>query len=404
MTSILLLMTALVSGGGDDKATLRGRALDFSRVDAAVVEGIRKGIYPGAVVVIGTSERILHAQRYGRFTWSARSPRPRSDSTLWDLASLTKVIGTTGSVLRLVDRGEMELDAPVRRYLPGFSGGAKDRVTVRMLLNHTSGVRPYLPLFRTAASREMAITQVLADTLLRAPGDSAVYSDLNAILLGLVLESVAGMPLDSVVHREVLAPLAMRQTMFRPRPSLWARTAPSGLFNRSPVAGLVNDRNAVALGGAAGHAGLFGTAQDLARYAQAWLAEGELPGGSRWVRAETLREFLTPSPRSGSRLLGWDSPDVEPREESSVFGSLLSPLAYGHTGWTGTEIWIDPARDLFVVFLTNRSFDPRARNSLVALRDVRARVSDAAAALVPAQCTLARAPARGRVGAGLGTC
>ena len=245
---------------------------------------------------------------------------------------------------------------------------------------------------------------MLADTLIRAPGDSAVYSDLNAILLGLVIESVAGMPLDSVVHREVLAPLAMRQTMFRPRPSLWVRTAPSGLFNRSPVAGLVNDRNAVTLGGAAGHAGLFGTAQDLARYAQAWLAEGELPGGSRWVRAETLREFLTPSPRSGSRLLGWDSPDAEPREESSVFGSLLSPLAYGHTGWTGTEIWIDPARDLFVVFLTNRSFDPRARNSLVALRDVRARVSDAAAALVPAQCTLARAPARGRVGAGLGTC
>ncbi|HEU4828120.1 MAG TPA: serine hydrolase domain-containing protein [Gemmatimonadales bacterium] len=402
MTSILLLLTALA--GGDDKAAARTRAIDFSRVDAAVVEGIRRGVYPGAVVVIGTSERILHAQRYGHFTWSSRSPRPRSDSTLWDLASLTKVIGTTGSVLRLVDRGEMELDAPVRRYLPGFSGGAKDRVTIRMLLNHTSGMRPYLPLYRTASSREMAITQVLADTLLRAPGDTAVYSDLNAIILGLAVEAVAGMPLDSVVQREVLEPLAMRQTMFRPRPSLWERTAPSSMFNRSPVAGLVNDRNAVTLGGVAGHAGLFGTGQDLARFAQAWLSEGELPGGGRWVRAETLREFLIPSRHAGSRLLGWDSPDEEPKHDSSVFGSLLSPLAYGHTGWTGTEVWIDPARDLFVVFLTNRSFDPRARNSLVALRDVRARVSDAAAALFPAQCTLARAPVRGREEAGLGTC
>jgi serine-type D-Ala-D-Ala carboxypeptidase len=401
MTSLLLLLAAVSAG---DSAGARTRALDFSRVDAAVVEGIRKGIYPGAVVVIGTSERILHAERYGRFTWSPRSPRPRSDSTLWDLASLTKVIGTTGSVLRLVDRGDMELDAPVRRYLPGFAGGAKDRVTIRMLLNHTSGMRPYLPLYRTASSREMAVTQVLADTLIRPPGDTAVYSDLNAIVLGLALEAVTGMPLDSVVQREVLDPLAMRQTLFRPRPSLWERTAPSGLFNRAPVAGLVNDRNAVTLGGAAGHAGLFGTGQDLARYAQAWLSEGELPDGGRWVRAETLREFLIPSRRAGSRLLGWDSPDTEPKHDTSVFGSMLSPLAYGHTGWTGTEIWIDPARDLFVVFLTNRSFDPRARNSLVALRDVRAKVSDAAAALFPAQCTLARAPARGREGAGLGTC
>jgi CubicO group peptidase (beta-lactamase class C family) len=401
MTSLLLLLAAVTAG---DSAGAPARAIDFSRVDAAVAEGIRKGIYPGAVVVIGTSDRILHAQRYGRFTWSPRAPRPRSDSTLWDLASLTKVIGTTGAVLRLVDRGEMELDAPVRRYLPGFAGGARDRVTVRMLLNHTSGMRPYLPLFRTASSREMAVTQILADTLIRAPGDTAVYSDLNAIVLGLVVEAVSGLPLDSVVAREELGPLAMRQTMFRPRPSLWERTAPSGLFNRAPVAGLVNDRNAVTLGGVAGHAGLFGTGQDLARFAQAWLAEGELPGGERWVRAETLREFLIPSRRAGSRLLGWDSPDADPKHESSVFGSLLSPLAYGHTGWTGTEIWIDPARDLFVVFLTNRSFDPRARNSLVALRDVRARVSDAAASLFPAQCTLARAPVRGREGTGLGTC
>ncbi|HEU5050342.1 MAG TPA: serine hydrolase domain-containing protein, partial [Gemmatimonadales bacterium] len=203
MIPALLVVLGMV-GAAQSASAERGRGPDFSRVDAAVREGIRKGIYPGAVVVIGTSERILHAQRYGRLTWSARSARPRSDSTLWDLASLTKVVGTTGAVLRLVDAGVMELDAPVSRYVPGFAGGARDQVTIRMLLNHTSGLRAYLPLYRTASSREMAITQLLADTLLRQPGDSAVYSDLNAILLGLAVESAAGMPLDSVVRREVL--------------------------------------------------------------------------------------------------------------------------------------------------------------------------------------------------------
>jgi CubicO group peptidase (beta-lactamase class C family) len=157
--------------------------------------------------------------------------------------------------------------------------------------------------------------------------------------------------------------------------------------------GLVNDRNAAVFGGAAGHAGLFGTGRDLARYAQAWLRMGRLDAGETWVRPETMREFLTSSTNAGSRLLGWDSPDPSYDKPTSVFGRLLSPLAYGHTGWTGTELWIDPARDLFVVFLTNRSYDPRARNSIVALRDVRASVSDAAARAVPAEgCTVAIAP------------
>ena len=159
------------------------------------------------------------------------------------------------------------------------------------------------------------------------------------------------------------------------------------------MAGQVNDLNAVLFGGAAGHAGLFGTGRDLARYAQAWLRLGRLETGETWVRPETMREFLMASPNAGSRLLGWDSPDPSYDKPTSVFGRLLSPLAFGHTGWTGTELWIDPARDLFVVFLTNRSFDPRARRSIEALRDIRASVSDAAARAVPAEgCLVVAAP------------
>ena len=356
-------------------------APDFKAVDAAVRRGITRGVYPGAVVVIGRSDKLLHAERYGRLTWDSRSARPRSDSTLWDLASLTKVVAA-GAAMRLIDQGLLDLDAPVRTYVSEFTGGMRDQVTVRMLLNHTSGLRPYIPFWRTASSRDEALTQLFADPLRRVPGIAAEYSDLNAILMGLVLERASGTTLDLLLRREVLDPLAMHQTWFRPEASLWQRVAPSFMEHDAPVFGVPSDQNAVMLGGISGHAGLFATGRDLALYAQAWLRGGMTPEGDTWVRSETVQEFLTGSPHAGTRLLGWDTPDPE-YEPPSVFGRLLSPLAYGHTGWSGTEMWIDPARDLFVVFLTNRSFDPRARNSIRALRDIRSAVSDAAARAVP---------------------
>jgi len=287
-----------------------------------------------------------------------------------------------GAALRMVDQGALDLDAPVSQYVPEFSGGLRDSVTVKMLLLHTSGLPPYLPLYRSATTRAEALAQVTSASLMQPPGTSPVYSDLNGILLGLVLESASGMPLDSLLSREVFDPLGMTHTMYRPAQSLVARIAPSSFLKGQAVAGVVNDQNAQRLGGVSGHAGLFATAKDLARFAQTWLRDGLLADGSEWVSAATVQEFLTGSDVSGSRLLGWDSPDPDHRD-TSVFGRLLSPLAYGHTGWTGTEMWVDPARDVFVVFLANRSFQPRARHSLQAMRDVRAAVSDAVARAMP---------------------
>jgi CubicO group peptidase (beta-lactamase class C family) len=350
-------------------------------VDAAIRAGIKRGLYPGAVVIIGRHNRILYQRGYGHFTWSRHSAVPSPSATLWDLASVSKVVGTMAVALRLVDEGRLDLDAPVTQYFPAFGGGDKDRVTVRMLLDHTSGLRPYIPFYRTAASREEAITELLADSLRRAPGTAPEYSDLNAILLGLVLERVGGAPLDSLVMREVTRPLGMPQTLYRPPPSLLRRVAPSSSSHGQPVAGVPNDQNAVVFGGVAGHAGLFATGRDLARYAQVWLRQGALRKG-RWVRAETMQQFLTPGPQSGTRLLGWDSPDGD-AEGPTAFGERLSSSAYGHTGWTGTQIWIDPRRDMFLIFLTNRSFDPRRTRSLAGLRDVRSRLSDAVARLAP---------------------
>lgn len=370
-------LTALALG-----APLRAQSL--TEVDAIVRQGIRQMVYPGAVVVIGRRDSVLYARGYGHFTWSPSSRVPTPDSTLWDIASITKVMGTTSAAMRLVDTRRLSLDAPVRQYLPQFAGGPKDRVTVRMLLDHTSGLRSYVPFFKQARTRDAAKALLYAEPLVRQPGSSAVYSDLNAILMGLVLESVSGLPLDSLVTREVFRPLELQATTFRPSASVHRRTAPTALWRGHPVQGQVNDPNAVVFGGAAGHAGIFSTGMDLARYAQAWLRNGAGPHG-QWVTPATMRQFLTRGEKSGPRLLGWDTPELDGKEPS-LFGTLISQAAYGHTGFTGTEIWVDPAHDLFLVFLTNRTFDPRARNAHHALRTVRTSLSDAAIRLVPRVC------------------
>jgi CubicO group peptidase (beta-lactamase class C family) len=356
----------------------------FAEIDQLAEAGRRQGIYPAAVVVIGRRDSILYARGYGHFTWSPRSPVPTPDSTYWDIASITKVVGTASAVMRLVDAGRIDLDAPVRRYLPRFSGGLKDQVTIRMLLDHTSGLRSYAAFFKQTRSRDRAVDLLLAERLIRRPGEEPLYSDLNAILLGLVVESVAGMPLDRFVQREVFAPLELHHTTYRPPPSLHRRTVPSAVWRGYPVQGQVNDPNAALFGGVAGHAGIFSTGMDLARYAQAWLRGGAGPNG-QWVSQTTIKRFLTPGASSGPRLLGWDTPELN-KDEPSLFGTLISDAAYGHTGFTGTELWIDPTRDLFLVFLTNRTFDPRARNASHGLRVIRTELSDAAIRLVPHAC------------------
>jgi CubicO group peptidase (beta-lactamase class C family) len=378
LASGLLLGAALFFGA------IPAGAQSFAEVDATVRQGIKRGIYPGAVVVIGRRDSLLYARGYGHFTWNPRSPVPSPDSTFWDIASITKVVGTMSAAMRLVDAGRLDLNAPVRRYLPRFSGGMRDQVTVRMLLDHTSGLRSYAPLFKLARTRASALDVLYTERPIRRPGDLPLYSDLNAIFLGLVVETVSKLPLDRFIAREVFEPLGLEQTTYHPSPAIRRRTVPTALWRGQPVQGQVNDPNAVILGGAAGHAGIFSTGLDLARYAQVWLRDGGGPTG-QWVTPSTLKLFLTRRENSGPRLLGWDTPEFN-NDEPSLFGTLISDAAYGHTGFTGTELWIDPTHDLFLVFLTNRTFDPKVRNSLHSLRAVRTELSDAAIRLVPHGC------------------
>ena len=355
-------------------------AQTFDAVDRAVAVGVTRHVYPGAVVVVGRLDAVLLSRGYGRLTWSSGAASPSPDSTLWDIASLTKVVATTGVAARLVDRGLLDLDAPVSHYLPAFADAPKAAVTVRMLLNHTSGLPPFIALWRVSATPAASVASIAAEPLRRPPGTAAEYSDLNAILLGVILEQVGGASLDLLVRREVIEPLGLTHTTFGVEASARGSAAPTtsqGQIRR----GTVNDPNAAFLGGVAGHAGLFATAHDLARVARAWLGLGTLDGVT-WVSAGTVRQFLLPSATSGTRLLGWDTPDIAGPEPSS-YGRHPDPGTYGHTGWTGTQMWIDPARNVYVIFLTNRAYEPRVKETLQALRRVRTTLADAVVAAVP---------------------
>ena len=351
--------------------------------DPLVEDGIRRGAYPGAALVVGRRDTILFAKGYGHLTWSGASPAADPDSTLYDLASLTKVIATTTALMLLVERGTVRLDAPVATYLPEFNGSGSAAISVRQLLAHTSGLRADLPDRELKAITDGAALRrrVLAETPRVPPGTRVVYSDLNAILLGEMVGRVTGQSLDRFVAREVLGPLGLTQTLFHPPPRLRARVAPTGVWRGHPVAGVVNDPSAAKLGGVSGNAGLFGTAADLARFAQFVLRDGALPDGRRLVRAETVRLFTSKAADFGrgteARALGWQA--VPTGESVSSAGTLFGARSYGHTGWTGTSLWIDPERDVFVVLLTNRAYAPRARRPFTLLKQVRGGVADAAA-------------------------
>ncbi len=354
-------------------------------IDRAVRDGIEAGVYPAAVVVVGTARRVLHARGYGTFTWRADTPQPDPDSTLFDLASLTKVVATTPALMVLVDERRLDLDRPVQDYLPEFHGPEKDRVTVRHLLEHRSGLRAFLPLDQLATNAAEARALVLAEPLRRPPGSGVEYSDLNAMLLGWIVEAASGMPLDEFVRRHVHEPTGMLETRYRPARDLLPRIAPVGLWRGHAIAGEVHDQNAARLGGVSGHAGLFSTGTDLARYARTLLAAGRTPEGDSIFSPGVVRHFSRRAP--GNRALGWEMRD--PEEEDGSAGSLLSGDAFGHGGYTGTSIWIDPTRDLFVIVLTNRVFAPRTGRSITKLRAVRALVADAAVRLRAEKCDAA---------------
>ena len=344
----------------------------FAEVDALLEGYAKRGAFPGGVVLVGQGGAILHQRAFGHLTYAADAPAVSPD-TLYDLASLTKVIATTTAAMILVDEERLNLDAKVQSYLPKFVGPGKAEVTVRHLLTHSSGIDWWAPLYKEVKGKRAFLERIYAMPLKSQPGSEMKYSDLGIVLLGEILERVSGRPLDDFVKERVFAPLGMRNTMWRPPASLLPRIAPTEMdaWRGRVVHGEVHDENAFALGGVAPHAGLFGSAEDLAHLAQVLLWKG-VYANHRVVSRKTVELFTRPAdlPPGSSRALGWDTKSPE----GSSAGHLFSPSSFGHTGFTGTSLWIDPERQLFLVLLTNR-VHPTRDNNLI--REVRPAIADA---------------------------
>ena len=305
---------------------------------------------------------------FGRFTYDAGAPEVTAH-TVFDLASLTKVLATTTMAMLLFERGVLELEAPVAGILPEFRHGEDCRraqVTLRMLLAHSSGLPAYLRLYESAKNRDAMLASACAAPLQAGPGTRAEYSDIGFIVLGEALARLADEPLDRFCQREIFGPLGMSTTGFRP-PAEWKERIPPTVddrdFRQRVVQGEVHDENASALGGVAGHAGLFGAARDLATFAHALLQ-----GGRPILRAETISLFTRreTSPPGTSRALGWDTPS-----SPSQSGTHFSPRSYGHLGYTGASLWLDPERQLSVTLLTNRTWPDRNPERMEQIKQVR---------------------------------
>jgi CubicO group peptidase (beta-lactamase class C family) len=339
----------------------------FAEVDRTIEAAIADGAFPGAVVAVGLRGELVHLAAFGRQTYAPNAPAIETD-TVFDVASLTKVVATTTAAMILVDQGKLDLDAPVSRFLPAFTGGGKDRVTVRHLLAHAAGVEWWAPLFREIEGKAAYVARIEAMPLAAEPGTKEIYSDLGYILLGEILEQVAGAPLDRFVTERVLEPLGMRDTLFRPPAELLSRIPPTERddeWRGRLVHGEVHDENASAMGGIAPHAGLFSTAGDLARFAQAMLDHGR--AGDRQIVERATVELFTRRAAivpGSDRALGWDMKSAE----GSTAGTLFSASSFGHTGFTGTSLWIDPERELYLVLLTNRVHPTRENRKIVQVR------------------------------------
>ena len=353
------------------------RPPDFSAVDAVIEKAIAEETIPGAVVVIGHDGKVVYRKAYGDREVTPRREAMTPD-TIFDLASLTKTF-TAVCVMRMVELGQVRLNDPVARYIPEFAGQGKQDITVRQLLTHYSGLEPDLDLKQPWQGKETALRMAFSATPLAPPGSRFIYSDINGIVLGALVERVSGMPLDKYLEAHVTGPLGLATTRFLP-PAEWKpRIAPADYAERVlgegirilHLRGTVNDPTARRMGGVAGHAGIFSTADDLSKYAQ-WLLDRD-----RVLAAATIEKMTTPQQppeQTELRGLGWDIGSSFANQR----GELLPVGGFGHTGWTGTSLWVDPLTRTYIILLSNTTHPSgMPRRGMISLRS---RVATAAAA------------------------
>ena len=346
----------------------------FASAFAILQEAIIQRAFPAASIAITQNQRLLALKAFGRFTYEANAPAVTT-GTIFDLGSVSKVVATTTMAMLLYERGLLDLDAPLPAIVPEFIRDAANdsrrrEITVRMVLAHSSGLPAHEKLFLKARTRVELLEAALNTPLTAAPGDRAEYSDIGFMILGIALERVADEALDRFCQREVFAPLAMAATAFTPPTEIRRHIPPTvddKHFRGRIIQGEVQDENASVLGGVAPQAGVFSSAADIAKFANTMLS-----GGHPILRPETIALFTRreAAPAGTSRTLGWDTPSAP-----SQSGKYFSPQSFGHLGYTGTSLWIDPARQLSITLLTNRTW-PDCSNH--AIKQVRPKFHDAA--------------------------
>ena len=347
----------------------------FARAFAILRDAVKEQAFPGAALAVGYQGKLTASHGFGRFTYDSDAP-PITRETVFDIASVTKAVAATTVAMILFERGWLKLEAPVAQLLPEFVSLSpphqrpkREAVTVRMLLAHSSGLPAYEKLFEYAHDRKQLLRAAMTTPLASAPGTRADYSDIGFILLGEILERIAGEPLDQFAQREIFDRLGMARTWFIPPLELRQQIPPTEddrTFRKRIIQGEVNDENAWVMGGISGHAGVFASAPDLALF-----AECLLNGGAPLLKPATTALFTRreESPHGTSRALGWDTPS-----QPSSSGTQFSASSYGHLGFTGTSLWMDPKRHLSVTLLTNRTWPDRRSQRI---KEIRPLVHDA---------------------------
>ena len=329
------------------------------QLDSMMTAAIADHASPGITVAIGHHGRVVYAHGWGHTDWAPGAPSA-NDSTMYDMASLTKVVATTTAAMLMEEDGKLDIERTVVSYLPEFNDPEKAAITLRMLLTHTSGMKQDQFLYREIKGREAYLQRINAKPLVHKPGELYDYSDWNMMVLQQVIERVSGKMLDVLLAERVYGPLGMHDTQWNPPEALRPRVAPTEIqaFRGGQVWGVVHDENAWAMGGVSGHAGLFSSARDLGIFTQMLLNGGEY-NGVRVLHPETIARWTARQRVDAARALGWETPSPP-----SSSGHYFSPRSFGHTGFTGTSIWADPEKQLFVVLLTNR-VDPSRDNPKV---------------------------------------
>jgi CubicO group peptidase (beta-lactamase class C family) len=344
----------------------------FAAAYSVLQRGIDEHAFPGAAFGVYLNGKVVALDAVGRFTYDPNSP-PVDPATVYDLASVTKVVAATAAAMLLYDRGKLDLEQPLGDILPGFVIGSESPrtrcdVTLRTLLAHSSGLPAYARLFEISATPADLLANCLHMPLEAPPGARAEYSDIGFILLGKALEMLAREPLDVFCRREIFTPLGMTATRYQP-PFPWRHSIPPTVddtsFRHRPIQGEVHDENCFVLGGVSGHAGVFSSALDILKFASCILARGQTAEGKSLFYPQTIQLFASrqnPQPRS-SRALGWDTPSGE-----SSSGHFFSARSIGHLGYTGTSLWIDLNRNLAVTLLTNRTWPDRESQAIRLIR------------------------------------